>query len=47
MDIIKIRTNNGIVNISVPKCGTIEEMRLRSKKIKIYERFLNKLNKTT
>jgi len=44
MEIVIIRTESGIVNISVPKCGTINQIRERSKMIKRYIKFLNKLN---
>ena len=45
MDIVKIRVNNTIVNVSVPKINSIDERRERSKKIEKYRIFLTKLYK--
>ena len=43
MDIVKIRVNDTIVNVSVPKINSIYERRERSKKIEKYIIFLTKL----
>jgi len=45
MDIVKIRVNDTIVNVSVPKINSIDERRKRSKKIEKYRIFLTKLYK--
>ena len=45
MGIVKIRVNDTIVNVSVPKTNSIEERRERSKKIEKYRIFLTKLYK--
>lgn len=45
METIKIRINEQIVNISVQKCNTIDEVRKRSVTINRYKRFLTKIIK--
>ncbi len=45
MEVVKLRINDIIVNISVPKVRGIDERRERSKKIERYRIFLTKIFK--
>jgi len=44
MEIIKIRINNELINISVTKIKCLKDREQRSKMINKYKRFLTKLN---
>lgn len=46
MEIIKLRIKEQLVNISVPKSTSLEDLRKRTKTINKYKRILNKLIKS-